>query len=146
MIKFVRITDKNRILHELQNFSHIFPHLYEKIDNIDAYAEKLSKNANFYLGIENEEPFGLSVFYSNDKTNKTAYISLIGIKATERNKGLGGWLLSRSEDKAKEDGMTQISLEVDCDNSSAISFYEGKGYTISTKSQRNSLYMNKQLG
>ena len=146
MSEFVRISDKNRILQELYNFSDIFPHLFEKIESIDAYAEKLSKYANFYLGVENEEPFGLSVFYSNDKISKTAYISLIGIKETKRNKGLGGWLLSKSEDKAKEDGMTQISLEVDCDNNSAISFYERKGYTVSTKSQRNSLYMNKQLG
>lgn len=145
MSEFVRITDKNRILQELHNFSDIFPHLFEKIESIEVYAEKLSKYANFYIGIQNGEVFGLAVFYSNDKIRKVAYISLIGLKETERKKGLGGWLLSQCENKAKEDGMTKISLEVDCDNEFAILFYKKNGYIISEKTQRNSMYMHKQI-
>ena len=145
MREFLRITDIERISSTIYDFLDIFPHLCEKIESVESYAEKLSRYANFYVGVENSQVFGIAVFYSNDKTEKKAYISLIGCKSTVQKKGFGTWLLNQCEDKAIEDGMEQMLLEVDCDNESAISFYKKNGYAINGSTERNSMYMYKRI-
>ncbi len=145
MSEFLKVIKKEKILSALYDFSDIFPHLCEKIDSMEDYAEKLSRHANFYLGVEDERAFGIAVFYSNDLETKTAYISLIGIKKSAQNKGLGGWLLSQCEEKARQDGMVKMMLEVDCDNDSAIFFYKKNGYKQGEKTERDSMYMHKEI-
>lgn len=145
MREFIKITDIEHVSRTLYDFLDIFPHLCEKIESIESYAKKLSEYANFYVGVENDNVFGLSVFYSNDQKDKKAYISLIGVKKSVRGKGLGGWLLEQSEVRALEDGMEEMLLEVDCDNESAIRFYQSRGYVISGTTQRNSMYMYKKI-
>lgn len=146
MREFLKITDTKQISRTICDFLDIFPHLCEKIESIEAYADKLSKYANFYVGVENGEVFGIAVFYSNDKTDRKAYISLIGLKSAVQKKGLGTWLLNQCEDKARQDGMEQMLLEVDCDNEVAIAFYKKNGYAISGNTDRSSMYMNKRIG
>lgn len=146
MKEFIKITDKDDVLKYLYDFSDVFPHLCEKIESMEEYAEKLSKFSNFYIASYDEEKLGLSVFYSNDKESKNAYISLIGLKEAARNKGIGSWLLKECEKVSIKDGMKTISLEVDCDNPSAIAFYKKNGYFQGDFTQRNSMYMHKVLG
>lgn len=146
MKEFIKITDKDDVLKYLYDFSDVFPHLCEKIESMEEYAEKLSKFSNFYIASYDEEKLGLAVFYSNDKESKNAYISLIGLKKAARNKGIGSWLLKECEKVSIKDGMKTISLEVDCDNPSAIAFYKKNGYTEGKFTERNSKYMHKKLG
>lgn len=145
MREFIKITEKQKILAILYDFTDIFPHLFEKIESIEQYADKLSQYANFYLGIEDDTHFGIVVFYANNTDTKTAYISLIGIKENTQKKGLGCWLLSQCEEKSRQSGMTSIMLEVDSDNESAICFYKKNGYVTGEKTLRNSMYMHKQF-
>lgn len=144
-MELVKLTEKQKALDVLEEFSDIFPHLCEKVDNIENYAEKLIRYSNFYIARQDGENFGLAVFYSNDFTTKTAYISLIGIKKVSQGKGLGKWLLVKCEEESKKQGMTKISLEVDCDNVGAITFYKKNGFVIGTHTERNSMYMHKNL-
>ena len=123
MKEFIKISSKAQILGALNDFADVFPHLKEKIDSIDNYSDKLYRLANVYLGIECGEIFGMSVFYTNDQIDRTAYISLIGIKEKFRNRGFGKWLLEQSEKQAKYHGMKWLRLEVDLDNENAIHFY-----------------------
>ena len=145
MREFSKISDVKSISKILYDFLDIFPHLCEKIESIEVYAKKLSENANFYIGVENGEVFGISVFYSNDKIGKKAYISLIGLKSTLQQKGFGTWLLQQSENKALQDGMNEMLLEVDCDNQAAILFYQKNNYVINGNTDRNSMYMYKKI-
>lgn len=145
MTEFIKVNDKASVLSLLIEFSDIFPHLFEKIESPDSYAEKISKLANIYVAKQDGNNFGIAVFYSNDTTDKKAYISLIGLKEASRGKGQGSWLLSQCERLAENDGMTQVLLEVDSDNTSAIRFYEKNGYSVVEYSDRNSMYMKKIL-
>lgn len=146
MKEFIKITDKNDILRYLYDFSEVFPHLCEKIESIEEYAAKLSEFSNFYIASYDGIELGLAVFYSNDQQSKNAYISLIGLKEAARGKGLGSWLLKKCEEISVKDGMEKMSLEVDCDNPTAISFYKRNGYKEGELTQRNSMYMHKKLG
>ena len=145
MREFVKIREKAEILNVLQGFSDVFPHLCEKIDSLDAYAEKLSQFAEFCIGTEDGVPFGLAVFYANDMQSKTAYISLIGVKSSHRSQGLGYWLLTNCENAARARSMTQLRLEVDLDNPTAIAFYERNGFSLCGHTQRGSMYMSKYI-
>lgn len=145
MREFVKISTKEAVLQTLRDFSHVFPHLEEKIESLEAYAEKLARFAQCYLGREDGTVFGLVIFYANNLETKTAYISLIGVKNSSQGRGFGYWLLSQCETAAKTLGMTQISLEVDCDNETAQRFYKRNGFAVSGKTERNSMYMRKPL-
>lgn len=145
MREFLKITDTRIISQTIYDFLDVFPHLCEKIESVEAYVEKLSKYANFYVGVEDGKAFGIAVFYSNDTIQKKAYISLIGLKADARGKGLGRWLLGQCENKSVKDGMEQMLLEVDCDNESALLFYQKNGYSITESTDRDSMYMHKRI-
>ncbi len=146
MKEFIKITDKNDILRYLYDFSDVFPHLCEKIESMEEFAAKLSKFSNFYIASYDKQELGLAVFYSNDKQSKNAYISLIGLKSSARNKGIGSWLLKECESVSIKEGMKTISLEVDCDNPFAIAFYKKNGYNQGEFTGRSSMYMHKVLG
>ena len=145
MTEFIKVCDKDSVLSLLDEFSEVFPHLFEKIDNLDSYAGKISKLANIYVAKQDGKNFGIAVFYANDTISKKAYISLIGLKEDSRGKGHGRFMLSQCENLAKNDGMTQMWLEVDSDNTSAISFYEKNGYSFVEQSDRDSMYLKKYL-
>lgn len=145
MIEFVSITEYAEIINYINEFLPIFPHLTEKVESIDSFCEKLSKFANFYVGVKDKTVFGIAVFYSNDKENKNGYITLIGLKPEYRGTGLGVRLLEKCENTAKQDGMNRMLLEVDNDNASAISFYKKNGYAEKELTQRSSMYMQKEI-
>lgn len=144
-MEYVRITTKEAILRTLSDFSDVFPHLGEKIESMDAYAEKLARFAQCWLGQENGTAVGLVIFYANDPDSKMAYITLIGVKPAFQGKGLGCRLLAKCEETAKELGMTRLSLEVDCDNPQAQRFYQQNGFSFSGNTERNSMYLCKSI-
>lgn len=145
MMEFVKLTTKDAVLQTLLDFSDVFPHLGEKIDSMDAYAEKLSRFAQCWAGTEADAPVGLVIFYANDLNTRTAYISLIGVQKAMQGKGVGQRLMTHCAETAKALGMQQLSLEVDCDNLSAQRFYQKNGFTFSGNTERNSMYLTKSL-
>lgn len=146
MKEFCKVTAEQEVLSYLKYFSDIFPHLIEKIDSYEAYAAKISKYADIYVGLEDTRVFGIVVFYANDVQTGNAYISLVGVKDHDQGKGYGYWLLTKCQEVCVSQGMDRLSLEVDCDNQNAISFYKRNGFNIGADTKRNSMYMSKQLG
>lgn len=144
-MNLVRIKDKVEIETLLEMHKDIFPHLHEKIEDIASYAEKLSKYAYVYEGKELEQPFGVVVFYANDKEKKTGYVSLIGVKREYQNRKLGKWLLEKCIEISKEQGMLFLQLEVDLDNHVAKNFYEKNGFVKIAVSERGSVYMERMI-
>ena len=145
MNEFVKVQGKEAVARLLNEFCELFPHIFEKIESLDAYADKINNFANVYAARNENGNFGIAVFYANDINEKKAYISLIGIKKEMQGSGQGGWLLSCCEAVAAENGMTQVLLEVDSDNSTAIRFYEKHGYVFVSHTDRSSMYMKKDL-
>lgn len=144
-MKMRKIAEATEISGILQQFDEIFPHLKEKIDNIETFSEKLAKYALVYVGEENESPCGILVFYANNIDARVAYISLIGLLSKYQGKSLGKEMLVFCESESQKRGMTSIKLEVDLDNVSAIRFYEKNGYKFCGKASNCSMYMMKML-
>ena len=145
MNKLTKISGKNNILSVLIDFQSIFPHLIEKIDSYESYADKLDRFAEVYCAYKDDMIFGLLVLYANDIENREGYISLIGIKKDFEHMGLGTYLLNEAMNIAGTKGMKYIKLEVDNDNLHAVKFYERNGFCVCGETGNNSKYMIKKL-
>ena len=142
---FDRVNSKDEILKVLFDFQEVFPHLHEKISDMNEYADKLNRYANVFLGREEERVFGLVIFYSNDMIDKTAYISLIGVKSSARGMGRGQWLFDKCIEYSQKQGMRFLKLEVDLDNQTAIRFYQKNGMRFCENTERDSVYLIREI-
>ncbi len=59
---------------------------------------------------------------------KRIYLSRLGVKDTQRNKGIGTILVDYVIAQAKQRGFCEISVGVDKDNSIALHLYQAKGF------------------
>ncbi|MEL6937985.1 MAG: GNAT family N-acetyltransferase [Cyanobacteria bacterium J06598_1] len=78
------------------------------------------------------EPMGcLWIGESVDQRNgqKQAYVFLLYVDKSHRRRGLGTWLMQHAQQWAKQQGYSQISLQVFEDNISALNLYQNLGYT-----------------
>lgn len=60
---------------------------------------------------------------------KRVYLSRMIVKPDYRNKGIGDIMLEFLIGKAKEMGVNEISLGIDCDNENAVYLYNKFGFT-----------------
>lgn len=142
-MQFIKINEKCAIYNLLTEFQDVFPHLMDKISNLEDYAEKLSELAYVYSAEKNGESVGILIFYANDEKSRTAYISLIGVKKGYECKGIGKELLDHCEEVSLQNDMLRLKLEVDKDNITAIKFYKKNGFVTLNETERNSFYMQK---
>lgn len=140
-----QLKDADKIYSALIDFQDIFPHLKDKVTNLDEYAGKLAAYAEVYVGQKEEKTFGILIFYANDRESKTAYISLIGVKKEYRYQKLGAFLLEQCMQISLQKGMKRLKLEVDLDNEVAMNFYKRKGFVIEEQASKESIYMQKLL-
>lgn len=145
-MKFLsEVTNKEEIFKALLLFIDVFPHLTEKVCNLEDYAYKLEQYANVYYGSINDKIFGLLVLYTNNGEALESYISLIGVKQEFRHKGFGTYLLQEAQKMSECKKMKSIRLEVDNDNEEAIDFYKRNGFYVCGKASESSKYMMKKL-
>lgn len=104
------------------------PSLSCSIVNLDGYAEKLSKNAEFVLSSEAEENIGFLAFYKN-KESGFLYIPLIWVSKKHQNRGIGQKMLNHLIEN-REEGIKGVRLEVRKNNENAVSFYKQSGFEI----------------
>lgn len=129
----------------LMEFEDCFPHLKEKVSNLQEYAQKVMTYGNVLLAVENETIIGLCAFYDNDTETKVGYITLIGVRKDYRKRQVGKRLLIECEELMRQRGMQSVRLEVDNDNETATLFYIRVGYVKSEEASDTSHYMIKQL-
>ena len=144
-MEYIRAAGKDSVYNLLLEFSEVFPHLEEKITNMDEYAEKLSEFACVYTAKKDDDNVGVLVFYANDMKTKNAYISLIGVKKDYEGMGFGKELLTFCEQISQKNGMCILKLEVDEDNTRAIRFYEKNGFVFVSETDHDSFYMQKDI-
>jgi len=60
--------------------------------------------------------------------DQRAHLSLLGVQASQRQRGLATLLLSWLEKSAVVAGIERIQLEARSDNAIALAFYRGQGY------------------
>jgi ribosomal protein S18 acetylase RimI-like enzyme len=95
--------------------------------------------------------FGI-VDWTRERGGLIAYIQTIEVAPERRGRGIGGVLLWRMEDSAREAGARAIGLHVDEGNGDAIQLYEAHGYVCEGRSEdyyakgRSGLMFSKALG
>lgn len=85
--------------------------------------------------------------------NRFLIVNLVVFSISYRRKGIGLSLIDKMKKEAKERGAGSIYLEIDNTNTSAISFYKARGFSIigfdqhvyPEKGERMSIYMGKNL-
>lgn len=84
------------------------------------------------------------LFGVKEVENDEYFISNISIKPDSRGQGLGKFLLTGTEQTARERGFNKISLTVDVENTRALSLYERIGFNVIDTVKISSLY--KRIG
>ena len=102
-----------------------FPHLSEQV-NIEAYADKLERFADFKLIGTSDNILGCVAYYKN-YPNSFLFVTHIWINRLCQRKGYGRFLLDKliNEEGA---GVNELLLEVYKADETALSFYENLGF------------------
>lgn len=143
-MKIEQIKKYERVKDEIVGLKDTFGPLLERVD-IEEYAKKISEYACVYILRKEKITYGLVAIYMNDRINKTAYITLIGIAKKYRRMHLGSLLMNYCIEEARASGMKALKLEVDKKNSAAIAFYEKEGLKILGEGSDSSYYMKKVI-
>lgn len=104
-----------------------FPALWKSVE-FDSYCKKLHASANFLIVKVKGNIIGFLAFYINS-LNKQLYVTLVWVKDTFQNQGLGTKMFSFLENTYKKDFDT-IALEVHIRNEKACAFYQKTGFVM----------------
>lgn len=96
------------------------------------------ENAHYVVGVRGDEVVCYGGYH---KVLDEAHITNIAVKAGERGKGIGKFLMSELIARAKNAGVKYITLEVRDDNEAAIKLYLSFGFTV--EGVRKKYYSNK---
>ena len=126
----IELKSEKEILAVLDQFT---PDLYTLASGVvdkKKMTEKFAKFATVIAVAENGGIVGFSAFYSNDREQRTAYLSLIAVDRNSRSGGIGKILINETVRRSKERGMERLTLEVRKENLSAIGFYRHLGFSV----------------
>lgn len=146
-MRIEEISSSKEMREILDEFADSFiPPLYETVENISLYAEKLAENSKNLVICHNDEKLGFICFYANDLKSKRAFISLICVKEKYQKNGYATVLLKKMFEFCK-DSMSSVELEVYADNVKAIEFYKKNGFQKIEKQPGNpkTFFMRKAL-
>lgn len=119
---------KDKIVHLLHFGDEDFcPHL-SKIVNIEEYAEKLSKYAEFSVIGSGSNILGWMAFYKNNP-GKFIYITHFWVNRLCQKKGYGKYLLDKMiQDDG--DGYHEVCVEIYKEDEGALVFYYKNGFKL----------------
>ena len=140
-----RLYKKNEFLEVFALFTQRFLSLRKGETYCEALAQKYEDNAQFFALYSDGETAAFAAFYCNDKTNKTAYLSLIGVLERFEGNGFGGILLDKVIEVSRSNGMEKLALEVRKSNERAISMYQKRDFIIKKQKDKNMLIMSRDL-
>jgi ribosomal protein S18 acetylase RimI-like enzyme len=131
-IKFLvnHATEKELTKHLIDCDYSFIPRLSERVI-IGNYSHKLIENAICFEAWHSELMIGLVAAYCNDQKKQSAFITNISVLPQHQGCGIGTKLMNRCIDHVSQLGYARIELEVDYRNTTAITFYERKGFVTS---------------
>jgi len=95
---------------------------------LSKYCIKLIKFAEVIVAKQAEIDIGFAAVYANDKRQRYAFLTSIGVKSEYRKQGIGHLLMKETIKIAKEKGMQCLRLEVNNHNHKALMFYNKFGF------------------
>lgn len=142
-IEVINKTEEKRAIIEKCDSAFLEP--LSSRDNYEAVFSKIDKYAIFIAAYENNVPVGYAAIYANDKESKTAFISMIGVLEEAQGKHIGSALMKKCVEKAIENDMKNIRLEVLNTNEKAIRFYKHHGFEYEKKCSDTSNHLIKKI-
>lgn len=134
--------DDSEVLKYLQQFDDCFnPPFSNNVILID-YANKLAKNANFIVAIDNQQLIGLLAYYNNPDC-KRIYIPYLVVAKNYQGKSIGQSLIQELLELSK-DGYEAVFLEVLKDNEKAYCFYRRLGF-VDTEDRCERILLSKTI-
>ncbi|MEN8789552.1 MAG: GNAT family N-acetyltransferase [Flavobacteriaceae bacterium] len=91
----------------------------------EAIKSQIDEGASYYLLLLNNSPAGYFSFYLKESE---LFLSKIYLRKSLRGKGLGGKMLDFIQDEAANNGLKQISLTVNKNNTKTIAAYSKLGF------------------
>lgn len=144
MIKKVNSREELKLI--LDEFDKYFvPTVSSIVGSLDEYSNKLFKNAETIVFVEDNKVLGFASFYCNNMDTKVAYLSQIAVRPECGSMGIGTLLIKECERISKENGMKKLRLEVYNDNIVGNNFYKKNNYTYESDVSDKSKYMIKNL-
>jgi len=101
---------------------------YLNILDIDNYTNKIINHAEFMFLKEEDSIKGFIAYYANDLTSKKAYITMVIIASSYRNKHEGKKLLYKVLEDLRSRRFLSCQLEVDSHNYVAYNMYSDIGF------------------
>lgn len=129
--------DYDRALKLLKHLDSFFTPSLSTSVSLEKYTQKLLSFAEFFALSIGEKDLGILAIYTNDKLNKTAFISCIGLHPDFQGKGYGKLLMNQAITSTRNEGMEKIELEVNLKNTRAARFYYKYGFTKITEKLNN---------
>jgi len=136
-------TRLNELVKNLDN--EYTPPISSLVDNLQAYASKMIKNAIVVIAKYNEEDIGFIATYCNNKNGRKAYITSLSVKKDYQSKKIGKKLVDIAIADSIQKDMLIIELEVQQENISALNFYEKYGFNKTSVTNKKSIIMQKSL-
>ena len=137
---------KSPTLSELISFLYVtkddfIPSLDIRV-NIEEYANKLYRNADFVVCRCDNKVVGLVCYYQNRPP--IGYISHVGVLKSYRRMGIMREMFFLLHKNATIRSIKELGLEVSCSNTPAINAYTKLGFRISRNTDE-SIYMKREL-
>jgi len=109
--------------------SSFVPPLSMRVE-IDSYARKIASAAVRFEAWD-RTLVGLLAAYCNDRHSGVAYITSVSVLEEWRGRKIASRLLKNCISHARAEGYRQVALEVDGENTGALSLYAKEGFTVS---------------
>ncbi|MBQ7352539.1 MAG: GNAT family N-acetyltransferase [Clostridia bacterium] len=119
---------KDSLLQFLKKVDSDFPVPLSEKQDLNAFADKLIKNATICYEMNDEEIVGLVAGYTNNEEKESAYISIVAVLDKARGKGIGKKLVSDFIQTAQNKGFKSVNLYTSTNNEVAIKMYDSLGF------------------
>lgn len=75
---------------------------------------------------------------------KRAYFSYFSVKQEFRSRGIGSALIDYAEQRARESGITELTIQEECKNERAKRLYERKGFCVTVRDTPDAVLLLKK--
>lgn len=116
---------------EIFRNSAIYDRYFKGEDRLEGSLRRAAERGELYLARTGEgELAGAMRVVMGGFCGLYPYLSLIGVRDTFRDKGVGSFLMDQLEELARRNGSRRVSLMVSDFNAGAQAFYRRRGYWL----------------
>jgi ribosomal protein S18 acetylase RimI-like enzyme len=130
-----RWNDKQFLTHTkmvefIKKFGDLTPEPMSEIYDLDEYADKWLKNADFLFAVDQEKIVGFRAIYTNTQITKSAHGLLLSVLPEYQGLGIGRQMYLQTIEFAKQKGMERIYILVHYENSRALNLFTSLGFEV----------------